>query len=390
MKLRLAFLAAALCGCASSSSQPPQHKPDFGIPPSDLSMTLPPDMAHAVDMAVPVGCTHYNTWPNIDPQGGFDRTNVVTFVASLDGNNNALQIQDFETMTDTHPKMVTYSNRDTYALCEVCTLVAACDANGCTNKYFAQGGSVTVTRADRNDVMGEMIASASNLMLVEWDFSMSGDKPVPGGSCITINSASFDVTWPAGDGGTTTADLSQSPVDMASSNMVADLASGSDGGACHPVVNEVQTGGVTVTDEWVEVFNPCGTDLTGWKLVYRSANNNNGTADTTVFTFSSNPSGQYALLVGGGYTGSPTPDGQWASGKLAGGGGAVGLRNPSGTLIDSVSYQTLNVANALTETAPAPNPPASQSIARIPNGVDTNNNSADFQVATTPTPKAPN
>jgi hypothetical protein len=164
---------------------------------------------------------------------------------------------------------------------------------------------------------------------------------------------------------------------------------------CHPVVNELQATGASAADEWVEIFNPCNAatdpaeiDLTGWKLLYRSAGNNAGGSDTLELTFTQKiKAGGYLLIAGSGYTG--TKDGSLSHG-LAGTGGAVGLRDASGKLIDSVAYATLTTANNFTEKNPAPNPPAQNSIARLPNGVDTNDNSADFRVSAKPTPRAVN
>ena len=74
--------------------------------------------------------------------------------------------------------------------------------------------------------------------------------------------------------------------------------------------------------------------------------------------------------------------------------GAVGIRDSNGILMDSVAYDNLTVANFFTETASAPKPPTvstpGNSISRIPNGADTNNNRNDFQISTMITPKAAN
>src|SRR4051812_4177803 len=54
---------------------------------------------------------------------------------------------------------------------------------------------------------------------------------------------------------------------------------------CTVKINEVQTGGATALDEFVELYNTCPDrplDLTGWKLVYRS---DTGTTDVTRVAF---------------------------------------------------------------------------------------------------------
>jgi hypothetical protein len=151
-------------------------------------------------------------------------------------------------------------------------------------------------------------------------------------------------------------------------------------------------GGVSASDEWVEIHNPCnGINLTGWKLVYRSAANNNGRSDTTLFTFPANINHNYILVVGAGYQGAPVADGQWMVAGLAGTGGAVALLDANGDRVDSVAYATLTAPNDFTEgSGPAPNPAATTSIERLPNDTDTDDNAHDFKVTATPTPKAAN
>src|SRR5438874_1350636 len=90
---------------------------------------------------------------------------------------------------ETYPKMLTASSGNTYGACEVCPLIRTCTTSGCTNAYFAQSGTVTVSQAGKTNP-GTMSASAQNLTLVEWDFTQ--DAPLSGGRCITIDSATFN------------------------------------------------------------------------------------------------------------------------------------------------------------------------------------------------------
>ncbi len=328
---------------------------DMAIRDSAMTHDMPPPPS--IDGGA---CVVVDSWPGLRPLGEYSPIEMVTWAASADTSSGAstqLLIEDWQTMGETHPKMASFSG-DTYTSCEVCAIVAACDSSRvCTYQYLAQAGAATVTRADRNAKTGKMTATATNLKLVEWDFSMAVDAPVPGGKCYEIASASFDVTW----------------------------------NRCAPVINEVQTAGASAGDEFVEIHNPCigSIDLTGWKLVYRSASNSGG-SDSTLLSLTQNiAAGGYLLL--GGVSFSGTADAQFGRGVgLAAGGGAVGLRNPAGDLVDSVSYGTLTAPNDLTEGAPASAPPASQSIARKPNGTDTDHNNSDFVIAATPTPKAAN
>jgi hypothetical protein len=171
-----------------------------------------------------------------------------------------------------------------------------------------------------------------------------------------------------------------------------DLAMGGCGVA-KVVINEVQTGGSGGnTDEWVELYNACPNvvNLAGSKLAYRSATNSTPNDTNTLTPLNLTiAAGGYLLIANSGYTGSATPDIKpFAAGGLADTGGAVGLRDSVGTLIDSMGWGT--ASNPFVETATCLNGAHGQSMARTPNGTDTNNNMNDFKIATTPTPRATN
>ena len=97
----------------------------------------------------------------------------------------------------------------------------------------------------------------------------------------------------------------------------------------------------------------------------------------------------YLLIAGPAFAadGGSVPDQTYGAGKLAAAGGGVGLRDAAQMLVDSVGYGT--ATNAFVEASVAAAPPNGQSIARKPNGVDTNQNALDFAVAT-PSPRAAN
>ena len=159
-------------------------------------------------------------------------------------------------------------------------------------------------------------------------------------------------------------------------------------------VNEVETGTTTsAADEFVELVNSGGAvaDVSGWKLVYRSAS---GTTDTTLATIPTGTSiaaGGFYLFGGSAYAGAHAADQSFSSG-LAAAGGAVALRDANGNVVDSVGWGS--ATNALVEGTVAPAPattaPPGSSIGRKPDGHDTDDNSADFTVAATATPRAPN
>jgi hypothetical protein len=163
------------------------------------------------------------------------------------------------------------------------------------------------------------------------------------------------------------------------------------GGAGEPglVVNEVSTGTTgSASDEFVELLNggTVSVDLSGFKLVYRSAA---GSSDVTLATVPDGVSlaaGGYYLFGGAGYAGSAAPDESFSSGLAATGGG-VGLRDAGGTLVDSVGWGT--ATNAFVEGSPVAAPPSSDppgtSAARSPDGHDSDDNASDFTlVAATP------
>lgn len=164
-------------------------------------------------------------------------------------------------------------------------------------------------------------------------------------------------------------------------------------GVAQVVVNEVQTGGSGGnTDEWVELYNPCTTvvNLAGCKLAYRSATNATPTDTSTIaplnLTIAANG---YLLIANSGYSGSATPDIKpFAGSGLADTGGGVGLRDSAGALVDSMGWGS--ASNPFVEASTATNGAHGQSMARTPNGTDTNNNMNDFKIANTPTPRAPN
>jgi len=166
---------------------------------------------------------------------------------------------------------------------------------------------------------------------------------------------------------------------------------GGGGGSAVLRLNEFMTGTTgSAADEFVEIVNvgTASADLSGYKLVYRSAS---GTSDVSLATIPSGTTlaaGGFYLFGGSAYAGSPPPDQSFSTG-LASTGGGLALRDASGTLVDSLGYG--NAVNAFVRGAPAPAPPAvappGNSDVRLPDGHDTGDNSADFTVSTTPTPK---
>jgi hypothetical protein len=214
-----------------------------------------------------------------------------------------------------------------------------------------------------------------------------GDKGEPGSGL-----ASFDAL-----GGKTCTGVANGRIAIAydTAGIVTLTCSASAGGGSGSIhVNEVSTGvDGAASNEFVELVNSATTaaSVGGWKIVYRSAA---GTSDVTLATLADGttiPAGGFLLAGGGGYVGPPAADASFAT-SLAATGGAVGVRDADGTLLDSVGWGT--ASNALVEGTPAPAPPTTaapgSSIVRLPDGHDTNANAADFTVSSTPTPRAAN
>jgi lamin tail-like protein/collagen triple helix repeat protein len=170
---------------------------------------------------------------------------------------------------------------------------------------------------------------------------------------------------------------------------------GGGGGTATLRVNELMTGTTgSAGNEFVEVANvgSAAADLGGFRLVYRSATGTSDVALATIPAGTTIAPGGYYLFGGSSYSGAPAADQTFSFG-LASTGGGVGLRDAGGTLVDSVGYGS-GTTNAFVEGVPAAAPATTAapgtSAARLPNGHDSNDNSADFGASTPPTPKASN
>jgi Lamin Tail Domain/Collagen triple helix repeat (20 copies) len=146
-------------------------------------------------------------------------------------------------------------------------------------------------------------------------------------------------------------------------------------------------------DEFVEIVNS-GTgaaDLSGWKLVYRSAA---GTRDVSLGTLADGTklaAGGFFLFGGADYSGRHRADKTFSAG-LASSGGGIALRDADGKIVDSVGWG--EATNAFVEGTAAEAPPVApapgKSDVRSPNGHDTDVNSADFTVSGAPSPGTSN
>ena len=252
-------------------------------------------------------------------------------------------------------------------------IVAGCAGVG-TPEPLSVGVDLAPQSSD--DLLGVDLAGA--------DLAMTNDPP------------GHDMAVPLGDDmakppvSPTPPDLSQTPPAPPDLTAPADFASSSSGCTAHLVINEVKVAGTSnVDDEFIEIFNPCPTpvSLVNWTLGHYAAT---GTTANVIATLTGSISGNgYYLIAESSCACSTIADVTYSSGSLAAAGGGVGLRNSSGTVIDSVGYGT-GTSNAYVEGAPAAAPAGGSSIGRHPNGYDSDHNDADFTVSTTPTPRAAN
>jgi hypothetical protein len=169
---------------------------------------------------------------------------------------------------------------------------------------------------------------------------------------------------------------------------VRDATADVDARFCTVKINEVQTGGTAALDEFIELYNTCpdnAFDLNGYALVYRSAA---GTTDVPRVAFAGSviaAGNPYFVCANTGFSGAA--DVRYTDGLAADGGG-LALRAPDGHVLDSVGWGT--ATNAFVEGAAAPVPQPSQSIARAPDGHDTDDNANDFMVRAATSPGGPN
>ncbi len=174
------------------------------------------------------------------------------------------------------------------------------------------------------------------------------------------------------------------------------------------VINEVDYDQpVTDTAEFVEIYNPSGIayDLTGVALYLVNGASSPATSYLRIPLSGSVSAGGY-LLVASRTVVAPAVlrvDFALASGNVQNGpADAIALVDENTLrVIDAVAYDgtvgpavlgALPGTFPVTEVAPAPADPATTvgSICRFPNGADTDDNSANFRVCTTPTPGAAN
>lgn len=212
------------------------------------------------------------------------------------------------------------------------------------------------------------------IQLYEWDFGDAGEK-------ITLNSLEPRITHTYSAVGDYRVTLLVQDLGGAIglSNMNLHIAAAQDGGESptsteNPIststvlINEVYPYPNTDEAEWIELYNPdtSSVDLTNWMLedgVGRIA-----TASGTL------PSHGFIHI-------------SLSSSKLNNSGDKVVLKNPAGAIIDDMSYGDWDDG---AKENNAPSVEKAESVARTPDGRDTNTDTIDFQRTITPTAGAAN
>lgn len=154
----------------------------------------------------------------------------------------------------------------------------------------------------------------------------------------------------------------------------------------HIVINEVQTKGITASQDFVELYNPTAApiDMSGWKIRKRIST---GTELSLIVIPSSISISSHGYLLWAntlnGY--SATLGADLANTSSLADNNSIALLNASDVVIDQVSWGT--GVNQFKEGIGYPdNPGVSQSIERKA-GLDTDHNETDFLLRLLPSPR---
>ncbi len=157
------------------------------------------------------------------------------------------------------------------------------------------------------------------------------------------------------------------------------------------VVSELQTGGASASDEFVELANqgPAPVDLAGLEVVYATSSGSTVTRKATWAATTVLGPGQRILVANAAGIHAAIADATYASG-FAATGGALAIRVVGGVTIDAVGWG--DATSSFVEGTAAPAPPAGSSLERAPggaagNGIDTNDNGTDWFVQGAPSPQ---
>jgi hypothetical protein len=211
-----AVAAVAACGGGGGGDDTSKIDASTKIPDGSVK-----NDAKTPDSGSQAACTHVTSWPAMQPLANFNEdpntpgtgfTNIIS-VDKTAAPFAALTVEDWHLNNLAYPHTVTLKNTDLYFGqngCSDCVLLDSdCSGpdvvNDCNHHFFAQGGSLTVTRADEANT-GMMTVSGTNIHLVEWDMDQSSptvDTPIKNGQCYDVDSFSMTGSWdhPPADGG---------------------------------------------------------------------------------------------------------------------------------------------------------------------------------------------
>ena len=244
-------------------------------------------------------------------------------------------------------------------------------------------GNITLMQQQRAQVRASIIFTDGSRQdgtnSVTWDT----DEP----AIATVVTGQIDAQLASGDATITASLPNVPPVSIVATVSVI---------ACHPVINEAQSGGnLGASEEWAEIYNPCtvAIDVEGWTLNYR-ASTATGASDTNgliTLTGAMQP-GEIRLF---GANAAPSPnDGEWGGGVMQQNNGALALRSgptSAGPIVDSMAYGVISAGHPFVENQPAPGLVNDRSVQRLPfDGNDTNANDVNFVQVLTPSPRALN
>src|SRR3954451_21196578 len=157
------------------------------------------------------------------------------------------------------------------------------------------------------------------------------------------------------------------------------------------VVSEVQTGGASASDEFVEIANQASAavDLLGLEIVYATSSGSTVTRKATWSTSLVLDAGKRLLVANSSGVFGAAADATY-SGGFAATGGAIALRIVGGSVIDAVGWG--DATNGFVEGTATAAPSPGSSLERAPggalgNGSDTNENSTDWFNQGTPSPQ---
>ncbi len=163
----------------------------------------------------------------------------------------------------------------------------------------------------------------------------------------------------------------------------------------HPVISEIKIAGETAKDEFIELYNPTDKeiDLSGWKLKRKTASGNEYPLVSSFPEGTKIPPFSFFLITHPeGYKGEVQPDLTYSSASYSvASNNTIILYNNEEEIIDKVGMGEA----ADYETNPTLNPEENKSIERKPgeldpekgNGIDTDNNEADFLLREIPEPQ---